>query len=100
MTHSCTFVSIFVQQIRYDEVFKSNSKNSTYLCKLRVCGLLFRKYKLQNFRIKQLLSRLNSLRRHVILTIRNDKKYINFEIFCRSRHKLSQTRINAYTLIL
>ena len=33
---------------------KSNSKNTTLFvaCKLCVCGLLFRKYRLQNFRIK------------------------------------------------
>ena len=67
-----------------------------YLCKLCVCGLLFRKYRLQNFHIKQMLSRLDSLRHHV--TLRNGKKYINFEIFDRSRHKLYFT--NTYTLIL
>ena len=47
-----------------------------------------------------MLSRLDSLRRHV--TLRNDKKYINFEIFSLSRHKLHliNTYINADTLIL
>ena len=47
-----------------------------------------------------MLSRLDSLRRHV--TLRNDKKYINFEIFGLSRHKLYliNTYINADTLIL
>ena len=38
------------------------------------------------------------LRRYVIL--RNDKKYINFEIFDHFIDSTSQSRINAYTLIL
>jgi len=55
---------------------------------------------LHNFRIKQMLSRLDNLRRHV--TLRNDKKYINLKIFDRSQYKYftSQTHINVYTLIL
>jgi len=50
--------------------------------------------------------RLNSLRRHVTLRKnKNDKKYINFKIFGRSRHKsrhnfISQTRNNEYISIL
>ena len=46
-----------------------------------VCELLFRKYRFQNFCIKQ-CCQLDSLRRHV--TLRNSKKYINFEIFDHS----------------
>jgi len=56
--------------------------------------------RLQNFRIKQMLSQLDSLS-HIIL--RNSKRYINFEIFARSRNGMnstSQIYINAYTLIL
>jgi len=45
-----------------------------------------------------MLSRFDSLKRHV--TLKNSKKYINFEFFCLDMNSTSQTRINAYTLIL
>jgi len=38
------------------------------------------------------------LRRHV--SLRNDKKYIKFEILAHSRYRLHFPDINAYTLIL
>jgi len=94
--YDCTFMSISYNKFVAMKRLILRTRRS---CKLSVCELL-RKYKLQNFRIKQILS-LDSFRG---VTLRNDKNYINFKIFkifCLSRHNFaSQTRINPYTLIL
>jgi len=91
-TRSRTFVSIFIQQIRRDKASKSNSKNSTLF--VRASYMFMDYYFIPSTGCKTFASMLSQLDNLTSYTLRNDKKYINFEIFGRSQHKLHLT--NAY----